>query len=386
MKKHFFLAAFIVGLIFTGPAFAQSDEASRSVGFTEATINSMKLDSYHSKDVFHGGIDVDTINIDRLDKLSGRFRISFDSDFSRTNEFGGNIFSDIKVHLNFHAEGAERPFEDIIFNARIALTGMEQSDLYLKLQQLDIGVKGLADKDAADFAYFKEQLNTVVNQLKGRWIHIPIETLSSQLGQNETTAQLAAQQNLQKNLKTKGLKEALRIFIEDITSGIDNEGMTQEESKQLKQMLDELFSAKLFNYKIIENGPREGYTSFRLDRGAVSNLIKKIANINNESISAADMMGINGFLSKFSLGGAWHVNSEHEVIDELEVRMSLAEIGELKSLQLNLNSSTSRINEIAPIKKPSKSTNLETVISEIFMGMNASPPMIEEPLSEDSGL
>lgn len=296
----------------------------------EHAENLQKLESYSQDQSLSGAVHIK----DGSDSFKIDYRLSAKNEVINKDSLPDQVRSDISINLKVKNTGNSKTkdFESIQANIGLDLIVKMQEGLYVRLKHLNLKVDGISDSDQEDLDNMLEQANALKNQ----WLFLETSALE---GQTHTDIN-ALETEFKNILKEKGFMEAVR---ETAITSMESEGATPDEIKAFNDAFSEFTATPIFSVK-------KG--TFKLDKKAVLELIKKLAAANNEEISAAEWAKIRSILNKFSLAGRIRENTQYRIWDQTEIRFNLNNIETLAKLSARLTSRIRNINQGKVIESP----------------------------------
>jgi hypothetical protein len=310
---------------------------TKPVTLFEHAENLQKLESYSQDQALSGAVHIK----DGSDNFKIDYRLSAKNEVINKENFPDQVRSEISIGLKVKntSESKTKDFESIQANIGIDLIVKMDEGFYVRLKNLTVKAEGISKTDQDQLSESLAQANALKNQ----WFFLQTSALKEQTHTDID----ALETEFKTVLKEKGFMEAVR---QTMISGMESEGATPEEITAFNQAFSEFTATPIFSVK---NG------TFKLDKKAVLELIKKLAAANNEEISGAELAQIRSILNKFSLTGRIRENTQYRIWDQAEIRFNLNNIEALAKLSARLTSRIRGINQGKTIESPKEFTPFE---------------------------
>ena len=342
--KKFFASVLTLGILLTP---VSSLSATDEISFWQAMGNLANIKDCKSIQSFYGNMDF----MENEEHISADFRISISS----TVEDGTDSFGRISAFLKFtnHNEiNDATPFREMTVQANGEMVTQNQNDLYLKLNNFNIGFEEplpLAVLDA-------ENIMATVDLYRGTWYH----STTSELVADEAAIDLEEYMALNEQMK-EDPKGAIYNLTE-MTLHDSEPTLSEEEIGEIMNAIGLLLEARLFTEREVVAGRNTGFRFFNLNKGAIMNLATEIATALGEEITYEDKLALKSALGKFSLSGIYRTENTHGIIDNLLIRLKLREAGPVKNLELSYRFKLWDIDKENSVKAPTEYEELENVL------------------------
>ena len=356
MKK---LISFLIALIIFAFPFSAIN-ANEEIGFLNALSNTYELESYTMLQGFYGDFKVD----DWGDKADGHFRLSFSGNVNSEEPFRNNQYFRINGYLQInYTEGEYRPFDQLIVNLSGEMTSVFSDAIYVRLNDLQMNGRGMTVDDIQGM----NELAQEINQLKGIWYRIPIENLTDNAGEemsyefgDDFTTELIDSETIVGYLQNDDIKTAIGEYFKAFLLELKEQGeMTDEEYGQALEAIDLIVATDLFNQRDIVSGRNIGFKFFNFNKGAVIDLIQNIAGIFGETLTDYDLQDLRDILSKFNLAGIYRINTEHSIVDNFLVKLTLRDMENLKEMHVDYRYKISNFNNAPEVSAPTDYIEIE---------------------------
>ncbi len=232
-------------------------------------------------------------------RISGQYRLSVNSSVNKSSLTKGLQHSRVSLFVTLKGEAdeaGEKPFDSVTVNASGEMIGVDDTDLYLRLADLNVSAQGLKGSD-------QQGLSTAVESFqkaKGQWLHL---SLADSLSQDPELSAMV--EGFLESLKNGGedLKAGLEGFFESILDeAVAEGGMSEEEKSQAMAAFKSFWSARLFYQRPILSGPNQGMTFFSLNKAALLGWAESSFGLAEE-----EMAEIKRIAPGFSLGGMYRI-------------------------------------------------------------------------------
>lgn len=353
MKKFFSLLLSAVMLSSLASPTAFADE---KLSFFESYENLLKLKSYENQQVFSGNVKLSNL-ADELEGGEMNFRLSFNSDVVNKKAFEPDTKATMSGRLTMNLEGEDKPFDSLIFRIRGEFRSFGSSDIYMKLNQLELKATGVPNDEMDDYLEFQDMLNEELTVLRGRWFHLPISELEQEFALDELEG--FETEAILESFRKKGVQETYEDLVDSALESMVSFGeISEEDSRQAQKLLDEFLNTKLFTQREIRAGKNKGMTHFAFSKRRFVSFLGRVANIMGEEMSARDLREINSMLRKFHLSGMYSANQEERIYDHFKLKFILKNLDLLDELELHYSNKVTNINKPLNVERPRDSENL----------------------------
>lgn len=352
MKKRIasFLALLFV-LTPTSPLMATSDTS-----FLEALGNLTAIEDHKLVQSFYGSLEFE----EDQDHITAEYRLSISStvdDGSRSDSF--SRLSAFLKFVNHNAVTDSTPFKEMTIQANGEIITRGQEDIYLKLNNFNIGLT-----EALPFAVSDvEEVKATVDLYRGTWYH----TAASELALNEYDEEAIEIEEyiaLEEQMKEEP-KEAI-IGLTELALEDSEMMFSEDEISQFMDAVSILLEAKLFTQRDIVAGRNTDFRFFNLNKGAIMDIMSEIAEAMGEEMTIEDRAAIRLGLGKFSLSGIYRVDDTYDIIDNLLVRFKLHDVESLRNMELNYRFKVWDINKETSVKAPTDFEEFEDVFGGLY--------------------
>jgi len=356
MKKLILLLTALIIFAFPFSAINANDE----IGFLEAFSNTHKLTSYKMLQGFYGDFKVD----DYGDKADGYFRLSFSGNVNSDEPFENDQYSRVNGYLQInYTEGEYRPFDQFIVNLSGEVISIFGDGIYVRLNDLQMNGKGMTADDIRGMDEFIQE----INQLKGVWYRIPMESFTDNAGEEMTyefgddfATELIDPETIVGYLQNDDIKTAIGEYFKAFLLELKKQGeMTDEEYGQALEAIDLIAATDFFNRRDIVSGRNIGFKFFNFNKGAVINLVQNIAEVFGETLTDYDLQDLRDALSRFNLAGIYRINTEHNIIDNFLVKLTLRNMESLEEMHVNYRYKISNFNDAPEVSAPADYVEIE---------------------------
>ncbi|MCK5600770.1 hypothetical protein KAR91_02805 [Candidatus Pacearchaeota archaeon] len=328
---------------------------SDSVTFLESTENLQELDSMSIRQNLSGNFD---FAIAENENLSGQFRLGFTSDVINKGNLQSDVDANIVGQLNLHYEGEDAPFENLTAYLNLKVKSIVDDGIYVQLRNLYFNASGIPENEMDDYLESKAMVAEGVASLKDQWIYFPATLIEE--GMNMGAPEGAAmQEELREQIAQEGLKETYKqLFSEYMTT---SGTIGTNEAELLDDVLDKFFETEFFSRKTVTSGLYKDFERFTFSKRRFVHFVQWIGYKLGVELTAQDLEELNNVLSKFYFSGAYHVDNQNRIFDQVKLKLILKGIEELKKAQFGLFYKVSDVNQIETIKAPSDFKNYEEV-------------------------
>lgn len=358
---------FILFLMASQLITANAEELnSDSITFFESMENLQKLKSYNSTQTISGNFKFIPISDNDIEEMNGQFTIKAQSDMYNRDAYENNMSSKISGRVNINIKGDKKPFEDLFLYFNIEMISILEDGIYVRLNQAYLKASGVSDSELQGYQEFKKEMDQYVSGIRGQWFYFPENIVGQEINENMPPGfeeQMELQKKLREQLKSDGIVKTYKNLINEMLvneMSLARYGISEEESEQIKTIIDRFAATDFFREKIIT---AEGYYKdsilFVLDKRRIVSFIQLAFRDFGETLNLTNLNEFKEFLSKFYLSGAYHVDDTHPVYDKFRLKFILHDLDELKMLKLISFSKISDINAIGAIKGPNEFTNAE---------------------------
>lgn len=353
MRKFisFMASVFLFGLLFTGVGVN-----AESTNFFEAVESLSKLDSYKVNQSIYGDFKVDSYG----EKILGEYRLNFISSVNNTDEWEANENSKVNLYLELTTEDFDeeyKPFDKFVVEARGEITALFADSVYLKLDHINMYGEGIDD-------YAKSEIDLMLKEVKnytGTWYRIDVSDITEMnYGMTyDLGSEYSDQEEVANKLKELGYKGFLQEIVNEILDSLNESGeLTDKEQGQISSAVEELLDTNFFSTRYLDKGYSEGFTSFRLDRSSILDLVLNLAEQFDEELSAYEKNALRMALNKISISGMYRLDESYGIYDNFLVKIALRNIEELKNLKINYRYKVTGINSAPEVKAPTLYTDL----------------------------
>lgn len=344
MKKLLSLVLFACLLILpVNPIFA----ADEPVSFLDALGNLSKIEDYKLVQSFYGNVEYNN----ETDNIGAEYRISISS--AVDNGASADSFNRINAYLKFtnHNEVSDStPFKEMTVQASGELIALNQTDLYVKLSDFNVGLTDSRPFALADI----ENAKSMVEPFKGVWYHAGVEELATE----NLTTEMSAQIDVDKYI---GIEEQFKEDPKEAILGLtemmlqDSEsGLTEEDTANILEAVKMALETKFFIVKQMVAGQNAGFNFFTLNKSSIIGFLEQFATLIGEELTAEDEAMFRSVLSKVNLSGIYRIEGVYGLIDNLLMRFKMNETGPIKNLELNYRYKASDLNKNNVISAPSE--------------------------------
>jgi len=379
MKK--ILSAFLTFAFILLPISINEAQGKSETTIFESSTNLSKLDSYNVKQAFYGDFKIK----DGEEDVSGKYKINFSSLVNNKKDHKSDSYSRISASINLkhNADNESKMFDTASINVGGEAIFIFEKGLYLRLSKLNINVTGISDGFGKMII---EGAKEEAKEYKNKWFYLPMsiieDELESELGEG-LGKNLMNSKEIEKRMQEEGMKEFIVTLISQMA---ENEGATDKEVKQVKEVINRVFETKLFTEKNVKRGRNKGLKAFRINKGEIISLLKEISKIIDEEISSSDMKEISNFLRKLNLSGVYRINKNHGIMDAFLLRISIRNIEELERFRLNYRQNITGINKGAVIREPKEAVNIGEMIEEAEERAAEDLKRVEKRMAETEAL
>lgn len=352
MKKLIsLLFVFIMSFSLMAPQTLGVDSAP--VTFLESTENLQALKSMSIQQNISGNFEFTPAE---NEKMSGQFQLGFDSDVVNKGNLKSDISADITGRINLHYEGTEVPFQNLTAYLKLEIKSIVNDGVYVRLQQLHLNATSIPENEMNNYLKTKTQLEKGVKTLKGHWIYFPSTLIEEGLKMGAPEG-LVIQEEIREQIAQKGLKDTYKKLFSDylISSGV----VDGNESKKLNTILDKFLETDFFTHKKVTNGLYKDFDRFNFSKRRFVQFIQWVGQELGEKLSAKDLSELNQALSKFYFSGAYHIDNQNRIFDQIRLKLILKGIEALKKAQFGMFYKISDVNKVEAITTPDNFTDYE---------------------------
>lgn len=328
-KKPF---SILMLLIFILPVFA-SPARAEEVKFLQAAANMTSLENYRSLESIKGFLE-----------SSDNLKINYQMNFNSTVDNDSNPSSSTRLNANFQivnqgVVSQDYPFKQMNISAGGMVTSINQTDLYLRLDDFKINFDGLSMpteagmvEDSGPFLLLIKEVENSINSVKGKWYHLNLDDMSDGLI-GTTFLDQAVLMEFSKEFQANP-EQAVSDLIEQFASS-NGESLTAEDKATVEKAVSLFFETQFFNQLDVVSGPNQGFKFFNLNRAGVIGFVQGVSKLTGDEITADDLLSLRETLGKFSMAGIYRIDQAKGFIDNLTTRMKLRDIEELKNFEMN---------------------------------------------------
>ncbi len=328
---------------------------SDPVTFLESTENLQELDSMSVRQNLSGNFDFAPAEDENV---SGQFRLGFTSDVINKGNFQSDVSADITGRLNLHYKGENAPFNSLTAYLKLQIKSVADDGIYIRLQQLRFNAAGVPQDEMDDYLEAKAEMEEGVKMIKGQWIYFPSTLIEESL--DMTLPEGAAMQDeLREQIAQEGLKDTYKQLFSDYMN--EAGAIDVNETETFNNVLDKFFETEFFTRKKVTRGLYKDFNRFTFSKRRFIRFIRWVGQELDEELGEQELAEINRVMSKFYFSGAYHVDKQNRIFDQVRLKLILKGIEELKKAQFGMFYKVSNINKVEAIKAPTDFKNYEEV-------------------------
>lgn len=313
--------------------------ADNSVSFFEALGNFSKLEDYKLVQSLYGSAELEEYE----DHISAEYRISISSvvDGGNTQDSFSRVSAYIKF-TNYNEVTDYTPFKTMTVQANGEVITQDQTDLYFKLNNFNIGLEEPLPFAVTDI----EDVKAMVDLYRGTWFHSSLDELANE--------NLDVNQYIEYEEQFKeDPKEAIMGLSELVLQDADM-GFSEEEMEEIFEAIGLALETRLFTERDVVAGRNTGFKFFNLNKSSIINFFYKLADLIDEELTEEDVSELRAALSKVSISGIYRIEDVYDVIDNLLVRFRLKDVEPINNLELSYRYKLSDLNKENSIKAPTE--------------------------------
>jgi hypothetical protein len=343
------------------------------LSFFQIIDNMASLKDYKGIQSIYGDVLINDTDM----KLKSEFKLSTQDIIKNTGKWQSDKDSKINAYLKLTWMGEktdEKPFDTLAAEIRGEVITILNKTVYFKLDHINVDVTGIAEADLADIQSFLDG----IKQMKGVWYKMDLESVQENTALQESYGDLADVDKITSDLESKGLEETIKGLADELLPQMLGEsGMTQDEMAQVTTFIDRIFKTEFFSIKEITAGESKGFTSYRLNRGAITEMVVDLAKQFGESFGMDEIGELRSQLNKVGITGMYRMVPEYGIFNNLLFNLKLRNMDPIQNLNVGYRYKIMNINEGNEVIEPAEYVEFDT---------SGLIPQLEEPAIDETGL